>query len=143
MCSCLFTLFGGQFDHIVNPQDGNGSLSGEFDGVDLRDHRLQHSCSQVVAALALQQVQTAVFEIETGRVLLIGLLGSSVQGTQFGDKLSCVLSSVNGEGLGDDIEGLAELRNSDLFLSVERTSELFKVDAVGDIDCSSSRDDLA
>lgn len=78
MCRCLFALLGDQLDHIIDPEDGDGSLSGEFERVDLGDHGLEHSRSQVVPALALQQVQTAVFEVQTSRILLIRLLGSSV-----------------------------------------------------------------
>lgn len=56
MCRCLFALFGGQLDHIIDSQDGNGSFSGELDRVNLGDHGFKHSSSQVVAAFALQQI---------------------------------------------------------------------------------------
>lgn len=139
----LFSLFGGQLDHIINPQDGDGSLSGEFKRVDLGDHRLQYTSSQVVAALALQQVQTAVFELQTLGISLSRHLRGGVEGAKLGDQLGGILGSVDCQSLGDNVEGLAELRNGDLLLCLEGTSELLKVDAVCNIDGASASNHLS
>lgn len=47
-----------KLDHVVNAEDGNGSLRGELDALNLANGRLQHTGLAVVPHYALGQVKT-------------------------------------------------------------------------------------
>ena len=91
----LVVLLRNQLDHVVNAEDSYGCLGGKTDRVDLGYHWFQHSGLQVVSGNSLGQVQAAVFQIQLLLVSFSLLLGSSVQGSQFRDQLSGVLSSID------------------------------------------------
>jgi hypothetical protein len=61
-----------------------------------------------------------------------------MQGSQLRDEFCSILGGIDGEGLGDDVECLAELSDSDLLLCVERSGKLLEVDAVCHIDRAST-----
>ena len=82
MWGSLVLLLRNKLDHIVDSQDGNGSLSCKSQGVNLGNHWLQNSCLQVVPWGALGQVQTAVLELQSLWLSLTLLLGGGVQGSQ-------------------------------------------------------------
>lgn len=136
-------LLGHELDHIVDSEDSDGSLGGETEGVDLRDHGLQDSSLQVVTRGSLGQIQTTVFEVQSLLVVLAILLGSSMQSSQLRDQLSGILSSIDCQSFGDDVECFAEFLNSQLLLGVEGSAELIEVDAESDIDGSSSSNNLS
>jgi len=61
-----------------------------------------------------------------------------MQGSQLRDEFCSILGGIDGECLGDDVECLAELSDSDLLLCVERSGKLLEVDAVCHIDRAST-----
>jgi hypothetical protein len=61
-----------------------------------------------------------------------------VKCTQLGDQFCCVFGSIDSEGLGDDIEGLAELGDGNLFLGIEGTTESIQMHAKGSVHCTST-----
>ena len=49
-----------QLDHVVDSQDGDGSLCCESQALNLRNRRLHHSCGQVIPHHSVREIQAAV-----------------------------------------------------------------------------------
>jgi hypothetical protein len=101
-------------DTIVNPQQTRCSLQSRLQALDLAYRRFQHTHLPIVYYLSIKQVQTVKHELSF-RVIDRGILRGVVIRPKFGDQVSGILCSVDGEGFGDGQEGRSELCNGELF----------------------------
>lgn len=151
--------FGVEGDQIVDTEDRDGSLSGELERLDLADSRLNDTSLKVVSDLSGTKVESRSFfffpnvsvsnkrekEKDKPSELLGGLifegLGSVVVGTELSNEVGGILGSVDGEGLGDDEEGLSELGDGELLSGTKGVGKGLEVDGEGGLDGSTSGDD--
>lgn len=111
-----------QLDHRVDTHDGDARLDGTLQLLDLAHAGLEHAGLDGVVDAALHQVETVVLVrllLGDGLLLLVGIalldaLRESVADTQLGDEFRGVLGGVDGEGLGDDEQGLGEFTDGEL-----------------------------
>ena len=62
MSAWHFLLLFIQFDHIIDPQNSDSSLSCELNTLDLAHQRLQHSGLEIIPHLPIDQIQTTELE---------------------------------------------------------------------------------
>jgi hypothetical protein len=125
-----------KLDHRVDSHDSHTGLDGTLQLLDLAHGRLQNTHLQAVDHTALGQIQTVVLVVlllgERLLVLSGGLYGGcgmsiataafwgretlwqSVAATELGNELGAVFCGVDGQGGGDDEEGLGEGANGEL-----------------------------
>ena len=107
----LLTLLRLQLDHVVDPQDCDGGLCGELQGLDLGDGGLEHTSLLVVPNHPFIEIQATILQL---LMLLLGLAGVVV-GSQLGDQVGGVLRCVDRQGLWNDQQGLGKVSNGKLF----------------------------
>lgn len=100
-------------DQVVDTQDRNSSLGSGSQRFDLGDGWLQNTGLDIVAELAVQQIQSIPFE---SPVTLVGsrCLGSILVGPELGNEVSGVLGSIHRQGFGDHEERVGEFGNGEL-----------------------------
>lgn len=111
-----------QLDHGIDTHNGNASLDGTLQLLDLTHARLEDTGLEGVVNTTLGQVETIVavgLLLGDSLLLLVGIavlhtLRQSMSDTELGDKLGRVLSGVDGQGLGDSQEGLGEFTDGEL-----------------------------
>ena len=123
--SLLLGLFlGVELDQIVDPQNGDSSLSGETQALDLADSRLHDTSFQIVANTALQQIQAR----KTQFGLRYVALRCVVVRTQTRHQFRGVLGSIDCQGLRNDQQRVGKLSNGQLLSRSQRRGKVFEVD---------------
>jgi hypothetical protein len=130
-----------KLDHIVNSEDGNGSLSSELKTLDLGHSRLKDTGLKVVANLTVHQVQTSVDQLSLLSVTGVSLLSSVVEDAELGNEISGVLGSVDSQSLGNDKESLGELSDGKLFTGAKGSGKIVEVDGKSNLNRSSTGND--
>ena len=125
----LIFLLWCQLYHIINTQNSNSSLCCESQRIYLWYHWLNHTRLQVVSWLSVYQIQSTIFQLYLLWILLSLLLRSGMQGSQLWNQLCSILGGITCQCFGDDIEGLAEFWDGDLFLAAVGFTVLVKVNA--------------
>ena len=85
-------LFRGNFNHVVNSQNGDGGFSSETELFKLAVQGFKDTCLHIIAAFSVLQVQAGPLQ-----VLLLGViraLRGGVEHSQLGDQVGGVLGSV-------------------------------------------------
>lgn len=111
-----------QLDHGVDTHDGDARLDGTLQLADLAHAGFEHAGLEAVVDAALHQVEAVVLiRLFLGdgflglvSVALLNALGHGVAGSQLRDEFGGVFGCVDGEGLGDDEEGLGEFTDGEL-----------------------------
>lgn len=96
MCGCCLLLVWRQLDHIVDPENRNGSFGGKSNRFDLGNHRLEDTGLQVVSWSSVEEIQPAVLQFKLLFVGLALLLGGGVQHSEFGHQFGGVFRCVGG-----------------------------------------------
>jgi len=124
-------LFRIQLNQRINPHYRNTRLHRTLQLPHLAHTRLQHPRLDLIHHFSPRQVQPVilvVLALGDGVVLLVGgfggggvgrgfvdALGGGVVGADLGDEVGGVFGGVDGEGAGDDEEGLREFADGELF----------------------------
>lgn len=143
MSWCLLSLFRGKLDHIIDPEDCYGCFCCKSVGIYLRNHWLEHSCFQVVAWLAQNEIQTAETQFKLLWISLTFLLRGCVECPQLRNEFSCVFGCINWKCFWNDLESLTEFWDGDLLFAGVVLAKLIEVDAQSHINCSSSGNDFS
>lgn len=74
-----------KLDHVIDSQNGDGSLSGKLEGLDFGHCGLQYSCLLVVSYCALIQVQanpthTKIYHLHSAKAIHSVQIVSKIQG---------------------------------------------------------------
>ena len=116
-----------ELDHIVDSQDGYGSLGGELQTLYLGHGWFYDTVGQVVSHFTVGQVETGVFE---GFLLLVAvsiLLGGVVEDSEFGQELSGIFGSIQSKHFRDDLESLREFSDGQLFTGAQSSSKIIEI----------------
>ena len=134
----LLLPFRSQFDHIINSENRNGSLSGEFQHLGLAKHGFEDPSLQVIPDASLLQIESPIFE--TLEFLILIFLIALMHHLQLGNQLSGVQSSIEGDLFRNHQKSLGELGDDTEVLAGAFVGHIFQIDGDGGLDAASPDD---
>ena len=122
-------LFFVQFDHVVDPEDGDRRLRGVLQRFDLGDGRFEDAVEATVTHFARLQIESEPFQ----RLFVLLGLRSVVIRAKLSDQIRGILRSVDAQGFGNGEQGRGELGDGQLFARTLKEDDISGERNEGDV----------